>query len=101
MELAIVVALAWWGAVTGTSAASSILLGVAAPLVGFGIWGLVDFHQAGRLGEPLRLIEELAISFLAAAGWYAAGQHLLGWGLAGLSVVYHVLVYATGRRLLK
>jgi len=31
-----------------------------------GFWGAVDFHQAGRLAEPLRLVQELAISGLAA-----------------------------------
>jgi hypothetical protein len=39
---------------------------LGAPLVGFGFWGAVDFHQAGRFAEPLRLIQELAISALAA-----------------------------------
>ena len=101
MEFGVVVALAWWGASVGTSTATRVLLGITAPLVGFGFWGAVDFHQAGRWAEPLRLIQELVISLLAAAAWYAAGQHLLGWALAGLSVVYHIAVYATGGRLLK
>jgi hypothetical protein len=74
---------------------------VGAPALGFGFWGAVDFHQAGRLGEPLRLLQELAISGLAAVALYAAGQHLLGWALGLLSVIYHALVYAQGGRLLK
>ena len=36
--------------------------------------GGIDFHQAGRLAEPTRLVQELVISGLAATAWYAAGQ---------------------------
>jgi Protein of unknown function (DUF2568) len=100
MEVCVVVALGWWGFELGGSTASSILLAIAAPAIGFGFWGLVDFHWAGRLAEPARLIQELVVSCLAAVAWYAAGQHALAWMLAGLSLVYHALVYATGERLL-
>lgn len=61
----------------------------------------MDFHQAGRFAEPLRLAEELIISGLAAAALYAAGQHILGGALGGLSLGYHALVYLQGERLLK
>jgi Protein of unknown function (DUF2568) len=100
MEVGIVAALASWGAHTPESTWASIALGLAAPVVGFGIWGAVDFHQAGRYAEPLRLAEELVISLLAAAALYSTGQHTLGVALAILSVAYHTLVYATGARLL-
>ncbi len=100
MEVGVVVALADWGIHTGDSAGGKILLGVGAPAVGFGLWGAVDFHRSG-LAEPLRLIEELVISGLAAVAWYAAGEHVLGIALAALSVAYHALVYASGERLLK
>lgn len=75
------------------------MLGV--PFAGFGFWGAIDFHQAGRFAEPLRLIQELAISALAAAAWYAAGDHSLALALGALSAAYHVLVYVSGGRLLK
>ncbi len=101
MEVGLVGALAYWGAHTGTSTTSSVLLALAAPAVGFGIWGALDFRFAGRYAEALRLAEELVLSGLAAAALYAAGRHVLGLGLAALSVVYHLLVYATGGRLLK
>jgi hypothetical protein len=97
METGIVGALGYWEYRTGTG----IVLAVGAPALGFGFWGAVDFHQAGRLGESLRLLQELAISWLAALALYAAGQHLLGWALGLLSVIYHALVYAQGGRLLK
>ncbi len=101
MELSIVLAFAYWGYQTGTSTATKILLGIGAPVVGFGFWGVIDFHQAGRLSEPLRLIEELVISGLAALALYAAGQHALGIALALLSLVYHTLMVASGQPLLK
>lgn len=101
MEFGIVVALAIWGYHMGSSTWSRIALAVVAPLVGFGFWGMVDFHQADRWAEPLRLVQELVVSGLAAWAWYVAGQHILGLTLAGLSLVYHALVYLIGDRLLK
>ena len=101
MEAGIVAAFAWWGYRTGAGTGMKILLAVGAPAVGFGFWGAVDFHQAGRLAEPLRLLQELAVSALAAVALYAAGQHLLGWALGLLSAAYHALVYLQGGRLLK
>lgn len=100
METGVVAGLAFWGYRTGGSTGIRVLLAIAAPLVGFGIWGAVDFHRAGPFAEPLRLVEELAISGLAAAGLVATGAATLGWALATISVVYHALVYLTGHRLL-
>jgi Protein of unknown function (DUF2568) len=101
MEIGVVFALAFCGYHTGDSTAARVALMLGAPLAGFGFWGAVDFHQAGRLAEPLRLIQELAISALAAVGWYAAGHHSLAIALGALSAAYHVLVYVSGGRLLK
>lgn len=101
MEVGIVAALGMWGYHAGSQTLAKLLLAVLAPVVGFGIWGAVDFRWAGRVGEPLRLAEELAISLSAACAWYAAGSHLLGAGLAALTVSYHGLVYLSGGRLLK
>lgn len=78
-----------------------MLLAVVAPAVGFGIWGAIDFHPLGRAAEPLRLVEELAITGLAATGLVVIGRRGLGIAMAALSVGYHVLVYAQGARLLK
>ena len=100
MELGVVAGLATWGVHAGHGPMASTALGVLAPLVGFGVWGAVDFRNAGRLAEPLRLVQELTISALAAAAFVAAGHAPLGAALAALSISYHVLVYATGQRLL-
>ena len=101
METGIVLGLAYWGYQTGSGIITKLGLAIGAPILGFGFWGAVDFHQAGRAGEPLRLVQELLISGLAAVALWSVGQPLLGLLLALLSLVYHVLVYATGGRLLK
>jgi hypothetical protein len=101
LEAGVVGALAYWGVHAADGTAGKVLLGIAAPAVGFGIWGAVDFRWAGRYAEPLRLVEELVISGLAAVALAVAGQPALGIGLAVLSVVHHALVYALGDRLLK
>jgi hypothetical protein len=100
LEAGIVAGLAYWGVHTGDTTGGRVLRGIAAPLIGFGFWGAVDFRRAGRLAEPLRLIQELAVSGLAALALYATARHGLGLALAGLSVVYHALVYASGGTLL-
>jgi Protein of unknown function (DUF2568) len=101
METGVVGGLAYWGYQAGNNTTTSVALAIAAPAVGFGIWGALDFHQLRQIAEPLRLVEELAISGLAALSLYSANQHALGWTLAALSVAYHALVYLQGDRLLK
>ena len=101
MEVGIVAGFAYWGVQSGSGTGESILLGLAAPAIAFGFWGAVDFHQAGRLAEPLRLVQELVVSGLAAVALYAAGRHAAAVALAALSVVYHALVYLSGGALLK
>ncbi len=101
MEAGVVAAFAYWGVHTGSNVGTKVLYGIAAPAIGFGFWGAVDFHQAGRYAEPVRLIQELSISGLASVACYSAGRHRLGIALALLSIVYHALVYASGTRLLK
>lgn len=100
LEVGVVAALADWGLHTGDGTAGEILLAVLAPVVGFGFWGAVDFRGA-RHAETLRLLQELAVSGIAAAALFAAGGPALGIALAGLSIIYHALVYASGARLLK
>lgn len=101
METAIVVAFAFWGYQCGQTTIMKILFAIGTPLIGFGFWGAVDFHQAGHAAEWLRLIEELVITGLAAVAFYVVGQTVLGWALGILSIVYHALVYLSGGRLLK
>lgn len=78
-----------------------MVLAVVAPVLVFGFWGLVDFRRAGRFAKPLRLVQELALSLLAAAALYFVGQPVPAWILVAVSVAHHALVYALGERLLK
>jgi Protein of unknown function (DUF2568) len=100
MELGVVGGFGYWGFVTGNSLSAKLLLGIGAPAVGFGFWGAVDFHQAGRAAEALRLGQELLVSGLAAVAWYAGGSAALGVALAALSLTHHAMVYLLGDRLL-
>ncbi len=101
MEAGIVAALAWWGYRTGASALTRTVLAIAAPLVVFGIWGLVDFRSAGAVAEPLRFAEELALSALASAALYQSRQHLLATVLSATALSHHALRTACGDKLLK
>lgn len=101
IEAGIVLAFGWWGYHAGSSQVVKIILMIATPVFGFGFWGLVDFHQLGKMAEPARLLQELVISGLAALALYISEEKVLGIILAVLSVVYHGLVYLSGNRLLK
>lgn len=101
METGIVLGFGYWGYHAGTSKTFKLLLAIFSPLVGFGFWSLVDFHQLGQIAEPLRLLQELFISGLAAIAFYTAGAHIFGYILALFSIVHHILVYFLGETLLK
>jgi hypothetical protein len=101
VELGIVVAFGYWGYQTGSSPVTKVALSILAPVIIFGFWGLVDFRNARRMSEGLRLFQELVISALAAVALFVAGQPALGWALVLGSIVHHALVYALGETLLK
>jgi hypothetical protein len=101
MEVGIIIALGYWGFTLDGDPGIRMISGFGAPLIGFGFWGLIDFHQFGSVSEFLRLAQELAVSGMAAWAWYMAGQHIAGGLLAGVSVVHHSLVYLSGERLLR
>lgn len=69
--------------------------------LGFGCWGPVDFRRAGSMAEPLRLIQELVVSAVAALAWHITGATILGSMMALLPLVHHALVYLSGGTLLK
>jgi Protein of unknown function (DUF2568) len=101
MELGIVAAMGYWGYQAGSSLVPKVLLAILAPLIVFGFWGLVDFHQAGHMAEFLRLAQELVISGLAAFALYTSGQQALAWALGLIAIIQHSLVYMLGETLLK
>ena len=101
MEAGILGAFGYWGYYSGQSISMKIIFGFGAPLLGFGFWGIIDFHQAGSIAETLRLLEELFISGLAAFVLFIAGQNTFGFILAIVSIIHHTLVYMLGEKLLK
>jgi hypothetical protein len=100
MEFGIIAALGYWGVHTATTPVMKALLGIGAPLLGFGFWGLVDFHQMGTWSEPLRLAQELIISGLAVFALYQTGHPDLGFTLAVVFILQHAIIYGTGGSLL-
>jgi len=101
MEFGIIAALAYWGYQAGTRRLTTIGMAIILPLIGFGFWALVDFRRAGSLAEVLRLTQELVISGIAAWALFTGGAPILGMGLAMISIVHHILLYALGGTLLK
>jgi hypothetical protein len=101
MELGIVIGLGYWGWYMGNSNLYKLLLCTGTPLIGFGFWGLVDFHNFRNYSEFLRLVQELLISGLVAFLLYNIGKHFFGLVLGFISILYHSLVYISGDRLLK
>jgi len=101
MEAAIVIGLAYMGYQLGDQAFWKILLAILFPVVGFGFWGIVDFHRFKRHAETFRLVQELLITGLIAVGLFSLGAHMAGWALAILSILHHTLTYVMGKRLLK
>ncbi len=100
VEIGLATGLGYWGWHTGTDTWQSWGLAVAAPAVGFGIWGAVDFHQLGRYAEPARLLEEVGLAGLTVIALAAAGRPGPATAFAGISLAHYVLVYAVGNRLL-
>ena len=52
------------------------------------------------MSEPLRLVQELAVSGLAAVALYIARQSALAWALGLISIAHLALVYLLGGTLL-
>lgn len=74
LELCLLVALAVWGFGLD-SAVAQILAGIGAPVAAAAVWGLFVAPKApNRLGDPWRLVLELALFSLAATALAAAGH---------------------------
>ena len=101
MESGIVVSLAFWGIETGNNITMKIILAIFAPLLVFGIWGLVDFKKIVSHPEGFRLFEELLLTLLTAYALYSIDQELFCWMLISISVIHHLLVYITGHKLIE
>jgi hypothetical protein len=101
MEAGILLAFGYWSYHFTNRTSIKILLAIVVPLFVFGFWGLVDFHQFGRMAEPLRLVQEFLVTFAAAFVLYLTGMVVLCWVMVFISIFHHILVYALGGRLIK
>jgi hypothetical protein len=92
LELAMLAALACWGATAGGGAAVDVLLGVAAPLAVAVVWGLFAAPKA-RIPLPLAgVVAVKALAFGSAAMAIAAiGRHRLATGFAIVAFVNTVI----------
>jgi hypothetical protein len=81
LELAAIVALAWWGFETGGSTAVKIVLGVGAPLLATGIWGVFVSPKAAYGRPALRVVFETAV-------FGAAVLALADIGRTGLAIAF-------------
>jgi hypothetical protein len=88
LELAMLAALGLWGANTGTSVASSILLGGGAPLLAIIGWGLFASPKA-KITLPLAgVIAFKALAFgCGAAALYAVGRSKLALAFGAVAFV--------------
>jgi cytochrome b len=99
LEIAALIALGLWGAHAGSSAATSTLLAVTAPLLAAVLWGLFVSPKARVvLPWPLRLAIELAIFIAAVAGLAFSQRPQLAAGLAGAIVLHQLWRAAETKR---
>ena len=97
LELAALAAFAYWGANTGSGAAS-IVLAVAAPLVAIGLWAVLAAPKSQRrLPLAARVPFELAVFALAALALLAAGAATAAAVFALLVIVNVALLARLGQ----
>jgi uncharacterized protein DUF2568 len=98
LELCALAALGYWGFQAGSGAVERIALAVGVPAVAAVVWGVFGAPGSPRQLHGLwRLGLELVILGGAAAGLFAAGQHVLAVVFAAVVVVNEILLYSLGQ----
>ncbi|MFC4407383.1 YrdB family protein [Haloarchaeobius iranensis] len=93
LEVAALVAIAYWGFETGDSLPVGIALALAAPAVVAVVWGVFGSPKAALpLPNRWRLLLEGLVFGAAAAGLYAVGHPVLAGVFATLVVGNHALM---------
>ncbi|MFI6155304.1 YrdB family protein [Kitasatospora sp. NPDC051170] len=97
LELAMLVALGYWGFRTGSTLATRLLLGLGAPAAAATVWGLFLAAGGPRFRQPLavEIVLKLLVLGTAALALHAAGRTTLAWVYAGLVVVSVTIEYTT------
>ena len=98
LELCALAALAYWGFKTGRGPIAKIGLGIGTPLLAAVVWGTFVAPQAPvAVPWPLRLVLQVAIFGLAAAGLAATGHRTLAWAFGLAVVINAALMYVWGQ----
>ncbi len=98
LELAALVAFAYWGFTLDAGLAVRIALGLAAPAAMVVVWGRwLAPRSTRRLGMPGLVVAKLVVFGLAVAALAAAGAGVLAAVFAGLAVLHLVLAVAVNR----
>lgn len=99
LEVGVLVALGYWGYVTGGSVTWRVALGVGAPLAAAIVWGLLVAPKAQRrLDDPARLGVELVVFGAATAALVLAGQTHYAVAFAVAVVVDEAVLAYVGER---
>ncbi|MDX1509956.1 MAG: YrdB family protein [Nitriliruptorales bacterium] len=99
LELALLAALATWGWRVMDATGPSFIVAVAAPFAWAALWGLLISPKARRrLGDPVRLIVELASFGLVAALLVSVELATLGIVLGGLAAANSLLMVVFRQR---
>ncbi|RKT18809.1 uncharacterized protein DUF2568 [Streptomyces sp. 1114.5] len=98
LELAMLAALCYWGFKTGSSLGTRLLLGLGAPALAAGIWGLFLAAGGPRFRLPLaaEIVLKLVVLGSAALALHATGRTALAAVYGGLVVVSVAVEYTTG-----
>lgn len=98
LEVAALLAVAYWGFRTGDSLVVSVALALAAPLLVAVVWGVFGSPKAALpLPDPARLGLEVLVFGAAAAGLYTVGHRGLALAFAAVVVVNTALMHYWGQ----
>ena len=93
LEVAALLAIAYWGFETGDSLPVGIALALAAPTVVAIVWGVLGSPKAALpVSDRWRLLLEGLVFGAATAGLYAVGHPIVAGLFAGLVVGNHALM---------
>ncbi|MEU5988250.1 YrdB family protein [Spirillospora sp. NPDC047418] len=88
LEVAAIVALAWWGFTTGGNIMVNIILGVGAPVAAMVLWGLFAAPRARfKVALPLVLLVKAVVFGAGALAFYGVDHAALALGFAVVAVL--------------
>jgi hypothetical protein len=99
LELGMLAALSYWGFKTGQSWLGKIGLGLGAPLLAAGVWGVFLSPKAVvTIPQPLKFGLKLGVFGCAVAALATVGQLELAWVFGLLVALNQLLLYLWGSK---